>query len=528
MQRRAKRGYRSRLCWLTILLVAAVFRLWMLDIKPAHFDEGVNGWFVDQMAKNGYFAYDPTNYHGPLHFYILYASQTLLGRNLWALRLPTVVAGVLTILALRALRRFLPERACLWAGMFVAVSPAFTFYSRYAIHESWQTLFLLTATYGVLGVMARNASKDIWVLLMSVAGLVLTKETFIVHAVVAATAMASLSVYERWVPSWDSAGKILSPGQLFGSRLWGWRNACAAGAASAGLIVFFYSGTFFHWEGVAGLWQSFAAWTATGTDGQGHEKPFFYWLGLLVRFEWPSLLGLAAVAMAAFPWARAPRLVNVYAFGILLAYSIIPYKTPWCILAILPHLLLMVGLALDRLAGQSRNCTIVAALLGSAAGLHSLVAAWRVNFREFTNDAHPYVYVQTYEDIRRLTDPLLDLARKDPAIRHLPGEIHLESYYPLPWILGDFSRVAYRQADSTDGLSQADWVVVEKDRAAAIEPLLGFDAFVEDFRLRSGQSWCRVYFRAKTFQEAFIGRTPEFRADGAEASAQSAKAFSSK
>jgi hypothetical protein len=27
--------------------------------------KGINGWFVDQVMKNGFYKYDPTNYHGP-------------------------------------------------------------------------------------------------------------------------------------------------------------------------------------------------------------------------------------------------------------------------------------------------------------------------------------------------------------------------------------------------------------------------------------------------------------------------------
>ena len=41
-------------------------------MKPPHFDEGINGWFVDQMMRTGYYKYDPSNYHGPLHFYVLF------------------------------------------------------------------------------------------------------------------------------------------------------------------------------------------------------------------------------------------------------------------------------------------------------------------------------------------------------------------------------------------------------------------------------------------------------------------------
>ena len=55
--------------WL-ILGLAVFLRFFLLGIKPPHFDEGINGWFVDQMMKNGFYKYDPTNYHGPLHFYV--------------------------------------------------------------------------------------------------------------------------------------------------------------------------------------------------------------------------------------------------------------------------------------------------------------------------------------------------------------------------------------------------------------------------------------------------------------------------
>src|SRR5207302_1294279 len=76
--------------WIPWLIVglAAFLRFFLLGIKPPHFDEGINGWFVDQMVKNGFYRYDPTNYHGPLHFYVLFLSQILFGRNMLALRLP--------------------------------------------------------------------------------------------------------------------------------------------------------------------------------------------------------------------------------------------------------------------------------------------------------------------------------------------------------------------------------------------------------------------------------------------------------
>src|SRR5205823_10786927 len=85
--------------WLpwAILGLAVFLRFLLLGMKPPHFDEGINGWFIDQVVKNGFYRYDPTNYHGPLHFYVLLLFECLFGRNLWALRLPVVLVSILCV-----------------------------------------------------------------------------------------------------------------------------------------------------------------------------------------------------------------------------------------------------------------------------------------------------------------------------------------------------------------------------------------------------------------------------------------------
>ena len=127
--------------WLIIGL-GALLRILFLDIKPPHFDEGINGWFVDQMVKTGFYRYDPTNYHGPLHFYILFLSQTLFGRNVWALRMPVVLASIYCIWLTMKFAPFFGRNICRWAALAMAVSPGFVFYGRYSIHEVWLLLVL--------------------------------------------------------------------------------------------------------------------------------------------------------------------------------------------------------------------------------------------------------------------------------------------------------------------------------------------------------------------------------------------------
>jgi predicted membrane-bound mannosyltransferase len=113
-----------------IVAFGALLRFLFLSMKPPHFDEGINGWFVDQMMKTGFYRYDPTNYHGPLHFYILFLAQALFGRHIWALRLPVVLASIgssfLTLKFDPCVGRSVPRLAAL----AMAISPAFIFYGR--------------------------------------------------------------------------------------------------------------------------------------------------------------------------------------------------------------------------------------------------------------------------------------------------------------------------------------------------------------------------------------------------------------
>src|SRR5260370_4756085 len=134
------------------LLLAAIVRVAFVDTKPPHFDEGINGWSGDQMEKTGFYAYDPTNYHGPIHFYVLFVSLQLLGRNLWALRLPVVLASLLTMFWIFLFRPFLSRTVCYLAALGMAISPGFIFYDRYSIHESWLGLVLIFTFCDILGI----------------------------------------------------------------------------------------------------------------------------------------------------------------------------------------------------------------------------------------------------------------------------------------------------------------------------------------------------------------------------------------
>ena len=506
-------GWLKRLAWIEIgiLAIAAVLRIALLDIKPAHFDEGVNGWFTDQMKRTGYFRYDPTNYHGPLHFYAIFLSQTLFGRNLWALRLPAAIASLLAVWAALRFREHFGASTARLAALAMAVSPAYVFYGRYSIHESWLVLFSLIFCSGWLGLWEKGERRFLFMLLAGATGMILTKETYVVHIGSFLLAGIALSVVEKLSPS--------HPAMPIAPQLWSWRDLANASALATLTIVFFYSGTFLDFSALSGLYETFAAWFDTGVAAAGHEKstfqigPFnYYWIALMARYEWPALLGLLLCFAYIFPSEARLRFIAIYGCGVLLAYSLIPYKTPWCIISILWPFYFLLGAFADtgrRSFGNHILSASPAVVLAVTLAASTFLAA-RLNFYRFTNEGEPYVYVQTFPDIQTLTKPLLDMAAKDSRYYHVQGHILLESYYPLPWMLGDFTRIGYYKKDEPPEHLDADFVVAEVSQMEKTEAALTGEYYKRQFRLRDSQEECVVYFGKRPFDEWFKGAAPLF------------------
>ncbi|MES2570873.1 MAG: glycosyltransferase family 39 protein, partial [Verrucomicrobiota bacterium] len=296
-----------------IVLLALAWRLVWLDGKPPHFDEGVNGAFVDAMTRTGFYHYEPGNFHGPLHFYLLFVAQTLFGRHAWALRLPVALISTGCVAMMLLFRPYFGRRACQLAALAMALSPGMVFYGRYAIHESALMLFLLLTAWGTMGLWKSGERRFLWAAALGITGAVLTKETYVVHLVallLTLPALFSLELFSKSAP--------LS----FARRQWNPADCSPIALVCGGLILFFYTGGFLDWSSLPGLWETFKLWFATGHGAAPwHEKPWYYWLELLARYEWPALLGLVAAILVVSPGRqRLTRALAIYGIGALTAY----------------------------------------------------------------------------------------------------------------------------------------------------------------------------------------------------------------
>lgn len=501
----------AQIDWVPWMIIgfAALLRLLLLGIKPAHFDEGINGWFVDQMMKSGFYKYDPTNYHGPLHFYLLFLSQTLLGRNVWALRLPVVLVSTLCVWLNLKFEPLVGRSTARIAALAMAVSPAFVFYGRYSIHEVWLVLFSMLFILGLLGLWKFGTRNYLWCTGLGFAGMILTKETYIIHLGCAAIAAGVCYLSNR-------LNRL--PDARLAKQTWSYVDLALVIAVSVGVIVFFYSGTFFHWNGVKDIFRAYDAWFKTGHAGNGHGKPPYYWLQLMapsghisradfLGYELPALAGLVLCIFCLRFKNVSLRYLAIYGVGTLIAYSIVNYKTPWCIISFVWPFLFMFGAAILAIPQRYwRTAKITSAVLL----FESLGSTIWLNYFRCTTDTEPYVYVQTYNDIYRLTKPVLALARHDPANYMIIGHIIRPSAYPLPWILGDFPHIGYYEHDNLPSQLDADFLLVQEDKIETVEAKLRDSYYTEPLTIRSYQDASKVYFKAKMFKDFFPGKAPDF------------------
>jgi uncharacterized protein (TIGR03663 family) len=508
-----------RLFWpeILILLLAAALRFTALDLKPPHFDEGVNGWFADQISQNGFYAYDPTNYHGPLHMYAVFVVQKLFGRDIGVLRIPSVLASLIAVWLMLRFGRFTGINAARWAAAAMAVSPACVFYARYSIHESELLVFILLTAWGILEIWKNGTRLGLFALIGGTTGMILTKETYFIHLGCFALALASLLVWQKLSPS--------RPAQQLAAQTWTWVQLTWAVFLGIFAIIFFYSGTFLHWQGVAGLYEAYAAWGHTGMAVTGHEKTDYdlftidilqkgkvvfnyYWLALMARYEWPALVGLAACVRLLWPAPAQLRYLAIYGAGALVAYSIIPYKTPWLLLVLLWPFLFTFGALIEEILTALKWNTwaeTAAPFAGSALIAISLMKSAKLNFINYAALNEPYVYVQTSPEIRRFTDPLLALAKRDPAGYQADGQLMLGSYYPLPWMLGDFPNISYFRDEQFPPRLTGDFLAAEKSKADRVEAALREPYYRRDFRLRDAQEDCVAWFRVAKFRDLLQG-----------------------
>ena len=450
---------------LFVVTLALVFRLPDLENRPMHADEAVQARRFADLAWGPGYRYDPHEFHGPTLSYATWPVWQLRGADCFAATEPAMyrvvplLFGVVLVLLLAILGDALGRPAAVMAGVFLAISPVFVYFSRYYIHEMLLVFFSLAAF--AAGWRALRSDRWRWSLAAGLAvGLMqATKETAVLSYFAAVT--ATLMVLAIRARRGARPGGRLSDGLPSRWRLHALLAAGTALLTATLLLASFGANPRGPWDGV----MTYFPWLARAAGDSPHIHPwYFYWQRLLwwqqdeaPRWSEAFTLALALVGVLAAVVGnrRDPSHANrtavcwlaAYTAVLAAVYTLIPYKTPWCVLqfAIGFNLLAGVGaVAVLRVLPNTRlrwvGGALLLALTAQLAG-----QAWRTIHEYPADPVNPWVYAHPTPRVQQLSDILDQLAAALPETQDSRVYVIWSGpyYWPLPWYLRQWERVGY-------------------------------------------------------------------------------------
>ena len=166
--------------------------------------------------------------------------------------------------------------------------------------------------------------------------------------------------------------------------------------------------------------------------------------------------------------ALAYSFLAIYFIFIAAIYSLIPYKTPWLALNLWLPLALFAGCALDSLWSAAKEYVALKAAIPAFSILAAIVAALIAHdtrqrvFLHPADEANPYAYAHTTDDVLGLSSEITELANRDGLVNPRIAVIASDPW-PLPWYLRHFSQVSFWQPGQQPG--DADFYITSTDAA---------------------------------------------------------------
>ena len=503
-----------------VTAIAAFLRFFWLELKPFHHDEGVNGYFLVTLFRDGVYKYDPANYHGPDLYYFSLAAAKMFGLNTVSVRGSVAIFGVLTVVLAFFLKRYIGAIGSLSAALFIALSPGMVYISRYFIHEILFIFFSLGIVVGVLyfvekrkaGVfaiatmtllllvcflptalslatligkenatlvwivrlglfaveaflvflimrmlLAWNEGRPIYLLLASACAVLLfaTKETAFITIGTMLIACVCVWLWRKIYRAMFGKPKEneLEPVELtwatFRARLGDSSDVLLIAAAAAFVFIYvgilFFSSFFTYPEGILKAFEAYAIWTKTGSKDHTQNGNLAY-LKWLWKIESPILILSAVGTLIAFLKARHrfAMFAGLWAFGLLLAYSIIPYKTPWLAISFTLPMCIIAGYAVGELvASRDVSVKILGGILTVVAAAILGYQTYDLNFQRYDDDSMPYVYAHTKRGFLDLIREIERYAEKSGKGKEASVEIVSTDYWSMPWYLRDYPKAIF-------------------------------------------------------------------------------------
>jgi predicted membrane-bound mannosyltransferase len=301
-----------------------------------------------------------------------------------------------------------------------------------------------------------------------------------------------------------------------------WKVLVGAGVVGLVVAAILFSGLFTNWRGPIDAVRTYSTYLhrSTGEGAAGpHDKAFDYYVRLLLYWRYGKgpihseafivFLAMVGVCRALWPSFDAElgravflRFLAFYTIALMLIYSAIPYKTPWCLVGFLHGMILLAGVGavtIVRLMPHVALRYIVAGLLFIPAG-NLAFQAHRINFVNYKDQRfNPYLYSTPVGDFMRLVDRIREVAKVSASRKAVSIKVVSADVWPLPWYLRDFENVSY-YTSSINARPELAYIIIGSADDAHLDNLLSGGWIVENYGLRR-QVILSVYIEKKLWAE---------------------------
>jgi uncharacterized protein (TIGR03663 family) len=448
----------SFVAFFAAVAVAIFLRFYLLEIKPLHHDEGVNSHFLLALIREGKYKYDPANYHGPSLYYFTLLSVKLLGESEFALRFFPAICGVFTVILMWGLRSGLGLVGTPVAAWSLALSPGLVYFARDFIHESSFVFFMVGIT--VSAYHWKKPSSIFWLSIFS--GLLLTTKetsihTFLVLIAALVCAFIWFQIRNKVTGEISDAPKLNVAPLLYE----GLQNAAIFFPIVITIYLILYTSFFTNPSGPLDFLKSVFQWTGRGFNEHIHDHVWSYYLGVLTKLELPLVVaGTIGFFITLWKGSRFGLFLMALAYGLVIGYSRIPYKTPWLMVSMITALAIFSGyvaqVIFDQLKMNTPRLIFVFLLLILITPIFWM--SYTVNLKKYednnnesgyfaefgrekkltayTDTQYGYVYAQTNETAK---DLFTEINRINPdEIFYITRD-----YWPLPWYLRKYKVSGY-------------------------------------------------------------------------------------
>jgi uncharacterized protein (TIGR03663 family) len=352
------------------------------------------------------------------------------------------------------------------------------FYSRYYIQE----MLLVSFTFCVIvfGYRYTQSRKVIWAILagMSMGLMHATKETCIIAFGSMFLALGIMLLMRREKGSVVNAVGSVKPSHLLAFL-------------AAGVIVsaLFFSSFFSNPEGILDSIRTYTTYFDRAGGNSLHIHPWYYYIKMLLYsrfFDGPRWSEALIVLLALVGFAAAltkkglscanihlVRFLGFYTLILTVVYSVIPYKTPWCVLSFLHGMILLAGVGavvLVRLLPNVLPRLIIIFLLFESS-LHLLWQSYLNSYEYYSDSRNPYVYAHPTDEVFEVVKRIEEMANVHPDgyRMHIQVICPGKDYWPLPWYLRRFEYNTIDWWESVDNsIASAPLIIASPEVEAAL------------------------------------------------------------